>query len=282
MAFRLAATARYILPRLVVSLVLVFGASYLVIYLQGAKDRVIAGHAREVQNMDQDLQNARERIKSLQSPGSITPAKPGAKAYSNKLAEAKGAFDAEAIKIPQSLGNQTKDRRTAAFNRIISNPAYRQAIAKSAQILKTDKAFLTHQADVMKALANLLQYDPVKDLSSSDANTLSQHLSAAQGGLQITIDRLKAVPQYERDKTLNDLPKLVSQVQAARDKVAATVGSDDFAKDKQTFIDTVHQVQGQIIANRDKFWQDESQKLFKLTDNTQKTLHFYLVRLHDL
>jgi hypothetical protein len=148
--------------------------------------------------------------------------------------------------------------------------------------LSLDKAFLDHQAAVMRALANLLEYDPAADLSASDPDTQTQHLNAAQAGLSISIQRLNAAPKYANDKTISQLADDINSVEAARGELAAQVGKPEFNEQKQSFMLTVSQIQNQIITNRNNFWASQQPGLFELTNHNETTLHFYLTQLQNI
>lgn len=269
--------------RLLISFAVVFGLVFLfIIYPRQSIERTITSHIKSVQSVDDSLQKARQRLKDIPNPSKLTPANNDARSYANSLAEAKGAFGATVPAVPSTISNKDRSIRIANFNSIIKDPAYRSVLSQSSGVLDSDKALFNHQASVMLALANLLEYNPAIDLASSDKNTLANNLQAAQGGLQITLDRLEKVPKYDRDKTVSELTSMVSQVQAGREKLATSAGSGDYKQQKQEFIDLVHSVQSEIISNRSKFWATESDLLFNATNKVEKILRVYLTRLQHI
>lgn len=247
-----------------------------------AVDTTIKTHALEVRNLADDLKTARERMNSLANPSSIETAKPGAKAYADKAVEAQGSFDDFAPKMLRPIKSTARDDRIEPFNQIISNNGYTKTVLEASQVLKADKAFLIHHAAVMKAVANILEYNPTVDLSTNDTEQLNQRLSAAEAGLAKTIERLNDAPKYESDKTLEEVKTQVQAVQQSRDKLASDLLSDKYQTNKQEFIDVVQSAQKVIIANRSAFWVTESQKLIGLSQEKQIRLEFYLKILNSI
>ncbi len=277
--------------RFVTGLVLRFGAAVLIagliLYIfvfgpQRAIEGTINNHVKEAQNFDFSLQTARQRLKDLPNPETIIPGKKSARAYANKINEAKGAFSTAQLKISPLIDNQGRNDRIGNFNSVVSDPNYRQAITQGGAALSADHAFLVHHAAVMLALANLLEYDPVKDLSSDKTETLTQNLNAAKGGLQITIDRINSAPKYDNDKTLGKAAALIAEAQSARDKLTGTLNSDNFPKAKEVYINIVQRAQRDIIFNRNNFWAVESKRLLKMTDDAQKSFSVFLIRLQHV
>lgn len=262
---------RHFLIRLLISFLLV-GAIFYIFFLQPrqAVDGTISNHVKDVQAFDQSLQLARERLKDLESPASVKVGARGARDYANKLNEAKGAFSADQPKIPAPIKNDPKNDKVKSFNSVILDPNYRKAIVEAGFDLKADQAFLTHQAATMLALANLLEYNPAADLSLTNPEAITEHLNAAQGGLQTTVDRLAAVPEYQNDTLLTELNDLVNQAQTARDQLSGQISQPQYVVQKQEFIKKIADVQSGIIKNRAQFWSNESPKLFKITDAAQK------------
>lgn len=274
---------KYILPRLGISLLVIFAIAYVfIINPRQADQRTIKRHTQAVQASDEFLQKAREQLKDLAPPKSVATAKPGAREYANKLSEAQGSFDTTVPTPPQPIQNYKQDVHLARFNSIVTNPDYQNQLRQSHEILITNKSFLLHESKVMLALANLLEYDPGSDLSSSDAETLTQHLGAMQGGLSTTIQRLNQAPRYDKDTSLSEIVKEINDLEQQRGQLATNVSRPDFTMQKQAFIEDTHDVQQKILANRNSFWIAESPKLFKLTDQAEKTLVFYLKNLQHV
>lgn len=270
----------YLMVRLVAAFLIVGLILYLfIIGPRGSVNRTINHYVQANQAFDNSLQTARQRLKDLPSPSTIVPAQPGARQYANKLNDAKGAFSTSVPKPPAAIDNPSRDEHILKFNQVITDPYYHQASQRGGQSLSADYALLTHQAAVMMALANLLEYNPVKDLSSTNKTALFQNLEAAKGGLKITIDRLNSAPEYQNDKNLVAVLASVKEVQAAAAKASAAVTSANFTQQKQAFIDATHQAQKDIIANRRLFWSTESSSLFQLTDQAQKAFAKFLIKL---
>ncbi len=245
-------------------------------------DSSIRNHIEDVQNMDQALQNARERLKSLPDPQTIALGKPAARTYAAQLNEAKGAFDASQIQIPKPIKNRSQDKRIAKFNLIVASSGYQSSIASATSILKSDRGFLFYQAATMNALANLLAYDPGFDLSSDDQQELYQRLVAAQGGLDRTMKRLKDVANYENDKNLGQLILLVGQLQEVRQKLSENLDSPDFLLRKQEYIALVQTAQADVIKNRSAFWVPEKNKLVAATNQRHQNLQIHLRLLQSV
>lgn len=259
------------------------GIFYLFIFTpHQALNPTIKAHVDETENFNSALKTAQEHLQNLPEPSTITPAQKSARDYANKIDGTKGIFIVQPINMPNPISSIDRNSQIDRFNAIIDDAGYKKAAEDCAQVLKDGRSFLAYHSAIMHALANLLEYDSAEDLSPSNSKTLEQRLEAARGGLQKTIDRINAAPKYQNDKSLNDVMESVTKVQAARDKLAKSVGLVSFSNEKQAFIDIVRQAQMQIISSRSTFWSSESQKLLKATAEAQKAFEPYLSRLQNL
>lgn len=277
-------TVLYILPRLLVSFAVVLGTGYIFfVQPKQAAQNTIRSHIQETRNLSQALQNSRERLKTLSQPQTIVPGKPGARAYANQLNDAKGAFGADQPKVPKILENKTQDKRVSQFNQVITDKDYQNSLADASRILAFNRDFLSHQAAVMKALANLLEYDPAVDMAAGmKEEELQARLQATQAGLERTLQRLDQVRHYTSDKSLYQVTVLVDKLQKEQIRLTENMTNPEFSKRKQDFIDLVRTTQIQIIENRDIFWVSEKQRRLEETNRNINKLEIFMVKLEKI
>lgn len=272
-----------LLVRLIVAFLVVGGILYIfVLSTQRTATNTINSHVRAARSFSNSLQTAHDRMKNLESPSVIMPAQKGARQFANKINEAKGSFSSKTLTIPSTLDSLGQNERVIKFNEVVGDPLYRDTTLQATQALRDDQLLLTYHGAVMLALANLLEYNPSSDLSSGSSETLTQNLSAAQAGLQVTIDRLGSVPKYQPDQNLTDLIAIVSKLEPARAKLSSAIDTPDFSKEKSAFITVIHKAQGNIIANRSNFWSQQSIKLIAQTATSIDSLNVYYQRLNNL
>lgn len=264
-------------PRLALSFALVFGvAFFFFVRPQQTVNSTVNNHLNEVQNLNQSLQNARERLKLLSSPDSIKPSEPGARMYANQLDDAKGVFTVPKLNWPPPVKNIRKEEKVIKFNAVLANNTYRNTVVASQQALKADQDFILHHAAVMRAVANLLEYNPEADLSSGKEEEIYQRLIVAKEGLDRALKRLDEAPKYTSDKTVNEVKKSIQSVQGSLQKLTESLSKPEYAAEKKEFAGLVKSAQVQIIKNRAAFWEPEKTKLIEATEKKQRELNFHL------
>lgn len=268
---------RYLLPRLLASLIIVSSLTY-VLYVrpQQSTDNVISNHVSEIQNLNDSLQDAKERLKLLPSPATIKYGEPGAKKHANLLDDSKGVFSASEVNFSSLNDNKIKKEKNTKPGALIMSGEYRSAVISSQKTLNAGQDFILHHASVMRALANLLEYNPSTDLSSDKEQEIYQRLEVAKAGLNRTLEKIEGAPKYENDKTLNESINLINNLQAIRQKLSESLSQPQYTKVKQDFISSVELSQKAIIENRAEFWLLEKNRITETIDSRQKKLSYYL------
>lgn len=171
---------------------------------------------------------------------------------------------------PNYKNPQTQEQKD--FNEAVLNKDYSGALDTAVLTLAKDKAYFSHRAAVLKALANLLQYQPDIDMSTNDRAQIKDNLTAASDGLTKTIARLGSVPYYRGDQTLNNVTLMVRDAKNAVDNLKKQINSSNFESDKTNYIVTIQRIQAEIIKNRNNFRDGENRRLLATTSNAYQKL----------
>jgi hypothetical protein len=178
---------------------------------------------------------------------------------------------------PNYKNPQTQEQKD--FNEAMLNKDYSGTLDTAVLTLANDKAYFSHRAAVLKALANLLQYQPDIDMSTNDRAQIKDNLTAASDGLAKTITSLGSVPYYRDDQTLNEVTLMVRDAKNAADNLKKQINSGNFESDKTNYIAAIQRIQAEIIKNRNNFRDSENQRLLAMTSEASQKLEPYVAKL---
>lgn len=272
---------RYVLLRFVISLALMglFFAAF-VWYPDHSDLHRISSHVGQVSFLKQSLSEVYQRIDAVPDPATMgTGETSRAQQYQTGLAEIASESNVAAPTVPTGFGLLVDDEQVSHFSQITQDPRYASALKEAGVALSNDKKLLLHQKGVIFALANLLGYDPRKDLlQAGSAQAVTDHLQADVAGLEKTLERLGSVPAYS-DPGVAGVPQ---QIHALQNTAQSLAQSQPQTPQLQAFADQVTAAQQEILAGRSAFWQQEKPKVLKPTNESEETLRLYLQQLNAL
>ena len=234
--------------------------------------------ANQLEQARQSLQASRKSLAKIDDPTNIAKGKPPTgKQYAADIARVETEIQKVTISPPKTLHYSptfgSTNKLLGAINALIASPqtvtAYKNADQASASL----HSLLTYHSDVMKTVANILDYDPAVDfkkfdLASKDSQT---RLNKAKTGLDKTLKGLGTSISPKLDPAGQDLINSVRDLQTERGKLAVN-------GDLVNWQAAVKKAQNDIQANRSIFWNQEKSALIKqliildqiLTDTVQK------------
>lgn len=270
------------LVRFIVALLIIGGLTIRLYWWPAHQMRRVASQqAQQVEQVRQLLVSSRKTIAKINDPSVIERGKPPTgKQYAEDIAKIATELQKVNIDPPPSVNYSPALGSTA---RLISNINSLIADQKSIAAYKNANdaslalhSLLNYHSNVMKATANILDYDPAIDfkrfdLASKDTQT---RLQKAKDGLDKVLKSLNATVDPKIDVTGQDLINDVKFLQAERDQLAST---GNLAGWQQAVKNTQDKIQG----NRSAFWRGEKSSLTKqlfildgvLTDMVQKWIN---------
>lgn len=251
-------------------LLLALAAVLLLYFLNHQKsnsDRQVSKQVGAIQNLDIQISANAGQLKAVD----YAVAKPPTNSIhilSDMYQSSAKAVASGNITPPKPVQALPGDQKAHAYNQLIKEPGFAQSLNKVKSALAADKAYLTYQTAVWKALANLLDYPATQNLA--DPSTAVQNQNAAKDGIQSVITSLNQLPNYQ-DSTLTEVKGLAQQAysSAAQDKTA-------------DFIAVVKRVQAQIIANRLAFTSKSGSAVLQQVNSAESGLHAYIRQLQNL
>ena len=201
------------------------------------------------------LNEGQKKLKELPGPKSITPqTRKAAHDYAQKLNAVLPVFNTAVPSRLPILTSLWAEEKVTKYNAAASDTKLVNALGQAKGALQGGEAFFNHYYAVMKALANLLEYNPTVDTKSTNGDVLAGAMEAAGGGLAATQKGLDDAPKYF-DTTLDNVKKQIELVDSARNSYSQAISKSHLGgSEKSDFIAAVASAQASIIANRQAFW----------------------------
>lgn len=241
------------------SLAIAAGALYFLFILphQQALDRIELDK-RQVIATQRALEGGITEFGKLTGPSSITLKEVNAaKNYVSEFDSILPTLNVERADKPAALNPLWMEPKIRKYNELIAKPSYVNSLAQSIVTLRDALAFVAHHRATMDAVSKLLEYNPETDTQVTPPDAVQPRLEAAAAGLDGIQSKLKEeMPQYS-DDTLQAVADKVKAVETARYAYQQTINESN----RQAYIAAVTDAQQTIIANRQKFWDDNYNKL---------------------
>jgi hypothetical protein len=242
--------------RVGVSLAVVWAVAFFVVVLPHDQAlEQIKQQAKSIEAVQTALTKGQELLSSLPDPKSIAPqTKDAARNYTQKISSAIPVFNMQApSKLPAFTPIWSEEKITK-YNTVANDTKFINALDQAKASLQGGEAFFNHHYAVMKALANLLEYNPAQDTSYTNNDAIIGAMEAAGSGLATTLKRLDDAPKYS-DPTLDGVKKKVKDLDAAREAYYKALKSGQgWSSQKAAFIAAVTNAQTSLIADRQAFW----------------------------
>lgn len=249
-------------------LVLILGGAYFILPLIEAR-KVVHVQVQQIETLTEKISLAQNVISSSKAeyaaPQELGPARRSAKeasSYSETFSSIKY------IDLPQKIDafykwSLIKKVNSLAENQVELINAYR----KSTDTLDQVDKLLAYRSQSLKALVNILEYNPRDDFQNFalGSQQTSFSLKAAKIGLAKAADNLKQVEALYADPGLKELQEISARLQKERELL-------EKEGDLPRWINEIESAQKQALANREKFWLRESAEALENLAEAKKLL----------
>jgi predicted small secreted protein len=224
---------------------------------------------------------ANRDISQVPEPQSLKlGAKGTIRSYAANIDKIKDKINIQTPAKPNIKFSVIKSDKITQFNEITENDDYINLLKYSDNLSVELESFLTYFTSSMRVMANLLEYDPILDLSITNSEALISRLAAAGEGLAFTAQKIDELAGFE-DQSKTELKQLVSKTDSARQAYQlALIENRPSDSERQNYIDTVHDSQDKIILNRQKFWSTKIDDFTNELVSTEGLLKDYLYKLN--
>lgn len=216
------------------------------------------------------LQTVSKLISGLPRIDQITVQQPGvfknyadqAQRLSDKLSSLKLVW-----RMPGHVTGYSNSGLISDTNNAVSSSNSDKVFKSAKTDLQSVQQLTKYQAEVSKALVNILEYNPADDtknfqIGSDDTKT---RLSLAQSGLANTLSKLESAKRNYSYQNANQLISYIQDLQAARDNLAKS-------GDTQSWISAVDGSQQKVIKSIQNFWTSNSAKEINLLGGNLKEI----------
>lgn len=235
------------------------------------------------QNVQTSLEQAASTLKGLPGPSVITLQLLGsARDYTERLLVSAPVFNHESPAVLTTLRSFPPHQKIRAYNTVVSDAAFISTYGESRTLLDSVKELVSYHTAVMKALENLLEYQPAADTDKADQEELLQALRTTGGGLEKTNARLDSLPDYT-DETMPATRELLAELETIRKEyeTAVELGKDQGPL-RQRYIEAFSEAQQTILADRETFWSTRSESATAGLENARREFAPFLTRLTNL
>ena len=230
------------------------------IFIIGAKFQR-AHYVRSIDATRQHIKTVRDGISAIQAPETIEL---GQKDLSVQhiVAQLKALRDtdqASALPSPVVVCAAILPRLTCGD--------YIQLSRETNKSLAQGYALITYHEKVITSLKPLLEYNPEADLGDERLNqpTINTRIDNARQGLKKVLNGLNAGKGSITDSTKPD-------VEAAVKRLQGELETFDKNRDKPSWYQAVAKAQKVIIANRQRFWVDDTTASYRLFDQANSDI----------
>ncbi len=244
-----------LLARAAVCLLLAAGTLYFFIILpHDMALQKINSVASSVGEYQRALEGGATRIGALPDITEIKPQTPdSAHSYIQKLDSVLPDFNVSQALAPEAQKPVWSNRRIDSYNVLIKTNNFAENISSSYTDLKSTYNFLNHHRSALKALANLLEYNPSAETEGS-AELVKGKLEEAGDAMAKIVSQLEPL-SGDPDKTLAEAIADVKKIDVAREVLYQDVGGVKSTPNaRRLYIATVTSVQRRILDNRQAFW----------------------------
>lgn len=242
---------------------------------KASKDQIIT--------VQKSLDNGADQIRGLPQPSSITPQVFGAaKDYVGQIDALLPTVNPGHVDQPKQISSNLFDKYIQDYNQVIAKKGYVDSLGQGLTALGDDLDFLNHYRASMYAAANLLEYNPELESKDKQPGDIPPLLQAAAVGLDKTIARLNDAPKF-KDDTLTALIDEVKKVDAARKTYEDALSANPPAlSQRSAYIAAVAAAQKAIIANRQKFWEENYNNYADKTAQAAEALRPFSTDIQNL
>lgn len=269
---------RSVVIRLVISLAIVGLGLFLFVWRPQHFAKIQADtHMREVLSLNSSLETAARRLNNTSGPNSIKPRAPGqAKAYVQEVARLYSPLNVNKPKIPKKV--LAIDPKLKHFNEITHSLGYSKVLTKADKSAKNAYHIVDHHVMVMRALQNVIEYDPMANIGSAPPDAALNQIIQMRSGLEKATVALKQA-EDSSDPALSQTQKLISQLydQAVTIAVDGKLNQANLSAFDSAFL----QAQVQILQNRQEFWDKYKPPTYKSLFEAQQKLNAYIELLRN-
>jgi energy-converting hydrogenase A subunit M len=249
-------------------------------YSQSQDHKRIDSYAEQIGSLLGTLESAEAELTNLPDPDSFALQKKGAaRSYASEVEKVINRLKKDYPTTPPELTTPIKDERIRNFNAIVKNEDFANSLKISSESLNDAIELLEYQVASLRALANLLEYDPVLDTSVDDTQ-VGGRLAAAGEGLTKIVDNLQKLPDIEdtdKDLLMNEVKKVNADRQPYLDALTESRTSDEL---KQKYIATTIAAQIALQSALQKFWATKSLEIISNLEKQASSLRPFSYRLY--
>jgi hypothetical protein len=216
-------------------------------------DANVSAQIQQLESADQILKSYNQILDQVKDPALIARGNPPTgKLYAQDIKKA--AAKLQKIKLTQpvkinyfyAFGNSKQ--LINDYNMLANKKELKDEYLNIEAIYNKLNSFLVYHASIMEAVANVLDYDPVKDFASFDINSpdTQERLSRANNGLAKAAERIKKAAKADFDPSVIKLDNQIKFLQEERNYL---VQSHDIKK----WTNSVYEAQIKIQSNRSEF-----------------------------
>jgi hypothetical protein len=167
------------------------------------------------------------------------------------------------------------------YEAVTNTPGFKLAFSEAQSALDRARQTLLHEALVMEALDNVLDYPATTDMASDDPNALTPSAKAALAGLAAAGAKIGSL-KSSSDPTLAEV---ITQLTAARQSLndlLNVVGTPGQTQAKAQAVSALLNAQQVILANRNSYTLDQNQLLEKQVAAADHDLRAYTDQLSGI
>lgn len=251
--------------RLVIIGAIIAGLAVVLVYWPaGRAKNTIARQADETSQAINVMNQLKDKLSSLPRADQITLQQVGSfknyadqtESLSDKLSHLK--FDWQK---PNHITGYSNTNLISDTNEAI-NSLDKSIFDSSESYLISARRLAKYNAEVSKALINILEYNPADDTKVFELGTddTSRRLSLAKNGLGKTLNQLEAIRRKYDYRNISELIRDIHSLQTARDNLARS-------GDTNAWISAVNEKQLKIVNNIQNFWAINSTQQISLSDD---------------